>query len=41
MKLEFSTQIFEKSSNIRFPWQSVLWESSCSTRTDGQTRWTS
>jgi hypothetical protein len=37
MTLEFSRQIFEKSSNIRFLWKSVQWEPSCSMRTDRRT----
>ena len=35
MKLEFSGQIFEKSS-MKFSWKSVQWEPICSMRTDGE-----
>ena len=37
IKLEFSRQIFEKSSNIKFHENPYRWESSCSMRTDGRT----
>jgi hypothetical protein len=38
MKLEFSRQIFEECSNIKFQGKkSVQWEPSCSMRTDRQT----
>ena len=36
MELEFSRQIFEKYSNIKFN-ESVQWEPSCSLLTDGGT----
>jgi len=34
MKVEFASQIFEKSSNVKFQEKSVQWEPSCSMRTD-------
>jgi hypothetical protein len=37
MKFEFSRQIFEKYSNIKFREKSVQWNPSCSTRMDGRT----
>jgi len=37
MKLGFSRQIFEKSSEHQISWKSVLWEASCPMRTDVQT----
>jgi hypothetical protein len=37
MKLEFSRQIVEEYSNIKFNKKSVHWKPSSSMRTDGQT----
>jgi len=37
MKTEFSRQIFEKQSNIKFHEKSVQWEPSCSMWTTRQT----
>jgi len=37
MKLELSRQIFEKILKNQISWKSVLWEPSCSMRTDGRT----
>jgi len=36
MELEFSRQIFSKILKYQFSWNSVLCESSCFMRTDGQ-----
>jgi hypothetical protein len=38
MKHEFSAQIFEKSSNIKFHEKSVQWEPSCFTQMDEDRR---
>jgi len=37
MKLEFSQQIFEKFTSIKFHENPSRWRPSCSMRTDGQT----
>jgi len=40
MKTEFSQRIFEKYSNNKFHENPVLWEPSCSMRTEGRTEMT-